>query len=265
MTDAGSAQDDLVQQQVQVFVDGDVGRLTLSAPERLNAVAPAMLAAVAEGVRTLDADPAVRVIVLSGEGRAFSAGADLGVHVDQGDLDGTLFGVGAAVRAVLEAATPVLALVPGVAAGAGLSLALSADYVLVADDARLVLAFGALGLMPDGGATALVAASVGRARALRLALTGERLSGATAAQWGLVAESVAPEAFAGRADELTSVLAALAPRGTALTTAAITGATLDLDATLEREERGQQSLLRTPDFVEGLTAFREKRRPTFGS
>lgn len=250
---------------VRVEVDGAVGRLTLAAPERLNAVAPDMLRAVATGVQQLDADPTVRVVVLSGEGRAFSAGADLGVHLDEGDLDGTLFGVGAAVRAVLEARTPVLSLVPGVAAGAGLSLALSADYVLVADDATLVLAFGALGLMPDGGATALVAASVGRARALRLALSGERLTGATAAQWGLVSESVAAEAFASRADELAAHLATLAPEGTALTTAAITAATLDLDATLGREERGQQALLRTADFVEGLTAFREKRRPTFGA
>ncbi len=250
---------------VRVDLDGAVGRLTLAAPERLNAVAPGMLREVADGVQRLDADPGVRVIVLSGEGRAFSAGADLGVHADEGDLDGTLFGVGAAVRAVLEARTPVLSLVPGVAAGAGLSLALSADYVLVADDATLVLAFGALGLMPDGAATALVAASVGRARALRLALTGERLAGATAEQWGLVSESVPSEEFAARAQELTAHLAALAPEGTALTTAAITGATLDLDATLDREERGQQALLRTADFVEGLAAFREKRRPTFGS
>lgn len=252
-------------QDVRVEVEGAVGRLTLAAPERLNAVVPPMLRDVAEGVRRLDADPSVRVIVLSGEGRAFSAGADLGVHVDTGDLDGTLFWVGTAVRAVVDARTPVLSLVPGVAAGAGLSLALSADYVLVADDATLVLAFGALGLMPDGAATALVAASVGRARALRLALTGERLSGATAEQWGLVSEAVPPDAFAARAEELTAHLATLAPQGTALTTAAITAATLDLDATLAREESGQQALLRTPDFVEGLTAFREKRRPVFGS
>ena len=262
MTDDAPAAAD--HDSVRVEVEGAVGRLTLAAPERLNAVGPDLLRAVTRGVQRLDDDPAVRVIVLSGEGRAFSAGADLGVHVDEGDLDATLFGVGAAVRAVLEARTPVLSLVPGVAAGAGLSLALSADYVLVADDATLVLAFGALGLMPDGGATALVAASVGRARALRLALSGERLTGATAAQWGLVSESVAPEAFADRAHELTAHLATLAPEGTALTAAAITAATLDLDATLGREESGQQALLRTPDFVEGLTAFREKRRPTFG-
>lgn len=247
-----------------VALDGAVGRITFTAPDRLNSLDAAMLETLTAEVTRLDADPAIRVIVLSGEGRAFSAGANIVAYEKEGDLDPTLFGLGSALRAILEARTPILSLVPGVAAGAGLSLALAADYVLVADDAKLLLAFGALGLMPDGGATSLVVASIGRARALRLALTGERLTGATAAEWGLVAESVAAESFSARADELTAHLASLAPDGTGLTTAAITEAALDLDATLEREERGQHALLRTDDFAEGLAAFREKRPPTFG-
>ncbi|MFC7486098.1 enoyl-CoA hydratase/isomerase family protein [Knoellia sp. CPCC 206453] len=249
---------------VSVAIEGAIGRITFTVPDRLNSLDAAMLESLTVEVARLDADPRVRVIVLAGEGRAFSAGANITAHEDMGDLDATLFGLGSVVRAILEARTPVLSLVPGVAAGAGLSLALAADYVLVADDAKLLLAFGALGLMPDGGATSLVVASIGRARALRLALTGEKLSGATAAEWGLVSESVAAEGFSARADELIAHLASLAPDGTALTTAAITDAALDLDATLDREERGQHALLRTDDFAEGLAAFREKRRPTFG-
>lgn len=251
--------------EVVVVVDGAVGRVTLSAPERLNAVRPDTLDELAAAVERLDADPAVRVIVLAGEGRAFCAGADLAVHVDEGDLDPTLEGVSRVARAIVAAGTPVLALVPGVAAGAGLSIALAADYVLVADDAKLVLAFDALGLMPDGGGTAFVVGAIGRARALRLALTGEKLTGAQAAEWGLVAESVAAEGFSARADELIARLESLAPEGTARTTAAITAVALDLEAALEREELGQHALLRTPDFREGLAAFRDKRPPTFGA
>ena len=249
---------------VTVTVDGAIGRITFTAPDRLNSLDAAMLETVTAEVSRLDADPAVRVIVFSGEGRAFSAGANIVAYEKVGDLDATLFGLGPAVRAILEARTPIISLVPAVAAGAGLSLALAADYVLVADDAKLLLAFGGLGLMPDGGATSLVVASIGRARALRLALTGEKISGATAAEWGLVSESVAAEGFSARADELIVHLASLAPDGAALTTAAITDAALDLDATLDREERGQHALLRTDDFAEGLAAFREKRPPTFG-
>lgn len=249
---------------VTVAVDGAIGRITFTAPDRLNSLDAAMLEAFTSEIERIDADPAVRVIVLSGEGRAFSAGANIVAYEKVGDLDATLFGLGPATRAIMEARTPVIALVPAVAAGAGLSLALAADYVLVADDAKLLLAFGGLGLMPDGGATSLVVANIGRARALRLALTGEKISGATAAEWGLVSESVAAEKFSARADELSAHLASLAPDGTALTTAAITDAALDLDATLDREERGQHALLRTDDFAEGLAAFREKRPPTFG-
>jgi enoyl-CoA hydratase/carnithine racemase len=151
-----------------------------------------------------------------------------------------------------------------VAAGVGCSLALAADYVLAAESASFVLAFGRIGLMPDGAATALVAAAVGRARALRMALTTEAVGGRDAEAWGLVAECVPDDALEGRATELSARLAALAPQATAETLAAVNAASVDLDDALAREEEGQGGLLRSADFVEGLTAFVEKRPPRFG-
>ena len=163
--------------QVRVAVEGAVGRITLAAPDRLNAVDAAMLFAVADAVRRLDADPAVRVIALTGEGRGFCAGADLGSGTDlAGQVDSsTLDGAGDAVRALTGSATPTVALVNGVAAGVGVSLAIACDYVVASEAASFVLAFARIGLMPDGGATALVAASIGRAKAMRMALTGEKV------------------------------------------------------------------------------------------
>jgi enoyl-CoA hydratase/carnithine racemase len=249
---------------VVVAVEGAVGRITLNAPARLNAVDPSMLDELLVGLASLDADEDVRVIALTGAGRGFCAGADIGTGDVQGeDLDATLFGLGDVLRAFLEIDTPVVALVHGVAAGAGVSLALACDYVLASDAASFVLAFARIGLMPDGGATALVAANIGRARALRLALTGEKLDATTAGEWGLVSEVTAAADFDARAEELLAHLAASAPLAAAATREAINNATLDLEDTLAVEERGQSALLRTEDFVEGVMAFRERRSATF--
>ena len=181
-----------------------MGRITLNAPERLNAVDPAMCEAVSDAVRAFDADPDVRVVALTGAGRGFCSGAPLSAD---GATQGTLFAGADLVRALLASRTPVVALVNGVAAGIGVPMALACDYVLASDAASFVLAFARIGLMPDGGSTALVAASIGRARAMRLALTGEKLDAATAAEWGLVAECVAAESFPARGDEVLAAFA----------------------------------------------------------
>ena len=247
-------------ERVRSTADGAIGRITLNAPERLNAVDPDMCAAVVEAVRTFDADPSVRVIALTGEGRGFCSGAPL-------TADGAQMGVLEAgaelVRTIMAARTPVVALVHGVAAGIGVPMALACDYVLAADDAPFVLAFSRIGLMPDGGSTALVAASVGRARAMRLALTGEKLDGATAADWGLVAESVPSDAFAERAEALLATFAAGATLALAETTAAVNAASVDVEAALAREDTGQRMLGGTEDHREGAAAFTQKRRPDF--
>lgn len=246
--------------RVRVEADGPIGRITLDAPERLNAVDPEMCAAVVEAVRAFDDDPAVRVIALGGEGRGFCSGAPL---TAAGAQMGVLEAGADLVRALLGARTPVVALVHGVAAGIGVPMALACDYVLAAEEAPFVLAFSRIGLMPDGGATALVAASVGRARAMRLALTGEKLDGATAASWGLVAESVPADRFADRAAELLGAFAGGATLALAETKAAVNAASVDVEGALAREDAGQRMLGATEDHREGAAAFTAKRPADF--
>ena len=253
---------------VVVTVDGPVGRVTLDDPDHLNAVDTSMLDALADAVTHLSADPEVRVIVLEGAGRGFCAGANLSGGADGvgAEVDtGTLEAVGRAIRAIVGSRTPTVALVHGVAAGVGVSLAVACDYVLAGEAASFVLAFARIGLMPDGGATALVAASVGRTRALRMAMTGEKVDGRTAEAWGLVSECVADEDFPARAAALLAQLAGSAPEAAARTSAAINAASLDLDAALETEEAGQAELLAGADFREGVAAFLAKRPARFGA
>ena len=246
--------------QVRSAADGAIGRIVIDAPERLGAVDPDMCDAMVAALTGFDDDPSVRVVVLTGTGRGFCSGAPLSA---EGAQMGVLEAGERLVRAIVGARTPVLALVHGVAAGIGVPMVLACDYALVRDDAPFVLAFSRIGLMPDGGATALVTAAVGRARAMRLALTGEALPGATAAQWGLVAESVAAADFDARAEELLAAFAAGPPLAYAETKAAVNAAALDLDGAFAREDAGQRRLGATEDHQEGAAAFVGKRRPEF--
>lgn len=246
--------------------DGAVGRLTIEAPERLNAVDAAMLDDLAESVRRLAATDGVRVIALTGAGRGFCSGASLDAITGPATEVGgdTLAGVSRAIGAITGSTVPVVALVNGVAAGLGCSLALACGYVLATESASFMLAFTRIGLMPDGGATALVAAHIGRARALRMALTAEKVSARTAADWGLVAESCPDDVFAERSAELLAELAAGPTRALAATVAAVNAGSLaDLDAALTREETGQSRLFTEPDFAEGVAAFTERRPAHF--
>lgn len=243
---------------LRIQIDGAVATITLDNPAELNAVSTPMLDALTETVERLGHDDDVRVIALTGEGRGFCSGASL-----NGADTSTLQAVGRTVLALRDCPKTTVALVNGIAAGVGVSLALVCDYSLARSSAAFMLAFTKIGLMPDGGSTALVAASIGRARALRMALTAEKVPAPTAAEWGLVAEVVADDDFAARGAELCAGFAAAAPLGMAATAAAITAASVDLEAALAREEAGQTRLLDTEDFAEGVAAFTEKRTARF--
>jgi len=239
--------------------------LTLNRPAHLNAFSEEMSADLATELETVASRPEVRVVVVTGAGDAFSAGADISgtdahLRFDVRALDRA----NRMVRAVIGCPVPVVAAVNGVAAGVGCSIALASDLVVASSSASFLLAFSRIGLMPDGGSSMLVAASIGRARAMRMALLAEPLSAADARSAGLVAEVVDDASFAASVAALATRLAAGPPLAFAATKKAVNAATLvELDAALERERTGQTVLLRTADVAEGMRAFTDRRRPTF--
>ena len=243
-----------------VITDTTDGVLTITwnEPDRLNALTADMLddaAAAIEGAADL------RLIVITGNGRAFSSGAALGP-----DFDGasTIDAANRLVRAITRTPVPVISAVNGIAAGVGVSIAIAADITLAKSSGYFLLAFVNIGLMPDGGATELVAASIGRARANRMAMLGERLSADVAAEIGLIYKSLDDEAYDAELAMLVDKLGNGPTSAFGTTKAAITATTLaHLDEALDREREGQIALFATTDFAEGGQAFIEKRKAKF--
>ena len=252
-------------------VDTEVGegvlRVTINRQARMNSVTTATLNAIAEAFEAHAVVADVRAAVLTGVGRAFCTGADLS---EVGDLSrppspATIDAANRAVAAIRSFPRPVLAAVNGPAAGVGVSLALACDLTVATESSYFLLAFTKIGLMPDGGASALVAASIGRARALRMALLAERMPAAEALALGLIAEVLADEDFAAGVDALAAALAAGPADALGATKLAINDATLtELDAAFARERTGQLALIAAADFAEGVDAFLGKRAPVFG-
>lgn len=239
--------------------------LTLNRPEVFNALSAQMADDLARLVEEATTRDDVRVVVVTGTGPAFSTGADISgdnahEHFDVRALDAA----NRIIRAIVNLDKPVVAGVNGVAAGVGCSAALAADLVVAAESASFLLAFARIGLMPDGGATATVASSIGRARAMRMALLAEPLSAREAYDAGLVTHVASDEEFPELLATVVRRLASGPPLAFAATKKAINAATLtQLDPALERERTGQTILLRTDDVAEGMQAFTERRRPTF--
>ena len=250
---------------LEVRVEDGALWLTLNRPHVFNALSAEMADEVARLVEEATGRDDVRVVVLTGTGHAFSTGADISgadahEHFDVSALDRA----NRIIRAITRLDKPVVAAVNGIAAGVGCSAALAADIVVAAESAGFLLAFARIGLMPDGGATATVAASIGRARAMRMALLAEPLTAREAYDAGLVTH-VAPDAdFPDLVARLVARLAAGPPLALAASKKAVNAATLPhLDDALERERTGQTVLLRTSDVAEGMRAFSEKRKPVF--
>lgn len=246
-----------------------IARLTLNRPDRLNSLNTAMHAELRDALSRVAADGS-RVLMLSGAGRGFCAGQDLGDRQVTGG--GARADLGESIErnykplilALRDLPVPTLAAVNGVAAGAGASLALACDLVVATYSASFIQAFSRLGLVPDSGATWILPRLVGRARALGLAILGEKLSAADAVQWGLIWRCVDDAAFAGFVEELARTIAAGPTRGLVRTRQAIDAAqTQTLAAQLDLERDFQRELGYTDDYAEGVAAFTEKRAARF--
>jgi 2-(1,2-epoxy-1,2-dihydrophenyl)acetyl-CoA isomerase len=250
-------------------VDGGIARLTLNRPDKLNSFNTQMHGEVRDALATLPGSSA-RVLVLTGAGRGFCAGQDLGdravapgsAAVDLGESIDTYYKP--LVLALHGLPMPVIAAVNGVAAGAGANIALACDVVIAAHSASFVQAFSKLGLLPDSGGTWTLPRLVGQARSLGLTLLGEKLPAETAAAWGMIWQCVADAELGSTVDALAHRLAAAPTRGLAWTKAAIRGGwQRTLAEQLDVERDAQRELGRSADYAEGVAAFVEKRTPRF--
>ena len=257
-------------QTILLQAAGGVARLTLNRPERLNSFNTDMLSEVQDALAAVQADTSVRVLVITGAGRGFCAGQDLGDRVvapggAPPDLGASIErGYKPLVLALRRLPLPVIAAVNGVAAGAGANIALACDLVIAARSAIFIQAFAKIGLVPDSGGTWILPRLVGHARAMGLALLGEKLPAEQAAQWGLIWRCVDDSQLATDVAALATQLAAAPTRGLARTKQAMLeswGRTLEQQLDIERDY--QQELGHSADYAEGVAAFMAKRVPNF--
>ena len=250
---------------------GSVAKITLTRPDKLNAFTTELHAGLRDALTELECAADVACLLITGAGRAFCAGQDLNERVrPQGqppvDLGETLARDMNPLMSRLRAfPAPVVAVVNGVAAGAGASLALAADMVLACRSAKFSFGFCRIGLIPDGGASWALPRLVGPARAIGLALTGEAVSAQQAADWGLIWKCLEDEELAAEATRLASFFAtqsrpALAAAKQLLAASWNNGA----QAQFELERTFQQRLGAGADYAEGVVAFIEKRTPLYG-
>jgi 2-(1,2-epoxy-1,2-dihydrophenyl)acetyl-CoA isomerase len=252
---------------LQWAVRDGVGTITLDRPAALNSLEATLKAELPAAFREAARDPAVRVVVLTGAGRAFCAGQDLKERLapDPTPLDvevRTRFNP--IIQAIRSLDKPVIASINGVAAGAGASLAFACDLRIAAESASFVLAFGRIGLIPDSGATWLLPRLVGLGRATEIILLPDPISAPEALRIGLVNRVVAGPSLAAETARLAAGLAASAPRALALAKQALRRAQEStFEAALDYEASLQGIAGRTADHAEGLAAFVEKREPRF--
>ena len=249
---------------------GGVLTLTLNRPDKLNSFNEEMHLALRAEIQRAHDDPEVRAVLLTGSGRGFCAGQDLGDRdprkggpaPDLGRTLETFYNPNLRLIRALE--KPVLCAVNGVAAGAGANIAIACDIVLAAKSAKFIQAFSKIGLIPDAGGSWSLARILGEPRAKALALTAEPLSAEKAAEWGLIWKAVEDDALMTEAQALARALAAGPTLGLGLTKRLIQASAVNsLDEQLDMERDCQRAAGLSADYAEGVTAFLDKRKPEF--
>ena len=257
-------------EHILLGTDGGVARLTLNRPDRLNSFNDAMHAEVRDALGRVRGDASARVLVLTGAGRGFCAGQDLSDRaVAAGDAPVDL---GASIErnykplvlGLRSLPMPVICAVNGVAAGAGANLAFACDLVIAAKSATFIEAFAKLGLVPDTGGTYFLPRLAGTARAMGIALLGDKITAEQAAAWGLIWQCVDDAELAATVDRLASHFAQAPTRGLARTKQALyASAGNSLEAQLDLERDFMRELGASDDYREGVAAFMAKRPPKF--
>ncbi len=242
-------------------------RLTLNRPDQLNSFNAEMQAETKDALSRVAAG-SPRVLLITGAGRGFCAGQDLGDRdVNAGPLDlsvGPETFYNPLVRTLTNLPAPVVCAVNGVAAGAGVNVALACDIVVAKTSAKFVQSFSAIGLVPDAGGTWTLARRMGLAKALGFTLLNERMSATEAADAGLIWKAIADDDFEGEVERIVAQLAAAPTFGLAAAKKAIRqGLTSSLDTALDLERDLQAACGLTDDYKEGVNAFKEKRKPKF--
>lgn len=252
--------------------DGSVATLTFNRPDRMNTITPAMLERLSARLLEADADPAVRVIVITGNGRAWCAGLDIGAAASGEGIGGDgaagatgEFDLRNAPPVVLHKIdTPTIAALNGGAAGYGMDLALGCDIRVAASTAKLSAAYTARGLVPESGGTWLLPRIVGWSKAAELLFTARTLTAEEALDLGLVSQIVEPGELAAAADALAQEIAANAPLAVRASKRLMRAAAMeDLEDHVQRQYLALLPLFGSKDFREGLAAYLDKRAPAF--
>lgn len=256
------------------LADG-VATITLDRPESLNSMNNDLMDDLRGALGRVQTDDSVRVVVVTGAGRGFCSGADLGGDgLTQTDPDPAVVGENTAsgmddhfhpaIMALHDCPVPTIARINGVAAGGGVGLALNCDIAIAARSAWFVSTFGPrLGIVPDLGTTWHLPARLGRARALGVAMLGDRIPAEQAAEWGLIWDVVDDEELDARVGEVASLLARSSPDAMTRIRSAIDDAANNTLAQQLDQERDHQRVLIPRNMIEGAAAFRERREPRF--